>query len=149
MATTKETNLMGNSFFAWNKYILYFILYRFASQPPFPYDQDLLIIFLNSMVKHKIFWFFLLLCHCHVILTLTIKESRHPVAACKILSFFKFDFGLEAGAQLRSWRESACQGKSMLHGKNSPGITPYLQHCGSGTGQGKLERQNGEKVILI
>lgn len=34
--------------------------------------------------------------------------------------FFKFDFGFEAGAQLRSWRESACQGKSRLHGEKLP-----------------------------
>lgn len=93
------------------------------------------------------FWFLLLLCHCHIILTDT-EEPWQP-AACKILSIFKFDLGFEAGAQLRSWRESACQGKSLLHGKNSPGITPHLQRCGSGTRQGELGRRNSEEVILI
>lgn len=93
------------------------------------------------------FWFLLPPRHCHITVTDT-EKPRQP-AACKILSFFKFDFGFEAGAQLRSWRESACQGKSLLHGKKSPGITPHLQCCGSGTRQGKVGRWNGEELILI
>lgn len=98
------------------------------------------------------FWFLLLLCHCHIILTDT-EKTWQPAAPKKkkkksYLSL-SLNSGFEARAQLRSWRESACQGKSLLHGKNSPGITPHLQHCGSGTRQGKLGRRNSEELILI
>lgn len=66
------------------------------------------------------FWFLLLLCHCHIILT-DPERPRQPAAPKSYLffSFFflKFDFGFEAGAQLGSWRESACQGESLLLGK--------------------------------
>lgn len=108
-----------------------------------------------SLYKHhgealQGFWFLLLLCHCHITLD---RYRKAATASCfhnLIFSFFlKFDFGFEAGARRRSWRESACQGKSLLHGKNSPGITPHLQRCGSGTRRSKIGRQNSEKLILI
>lgn len=94
---------------------------------PFWYDQmhssQLFYIFLFFLSKQRgetlqAFWFLLPPRHCHITVTDT-EKPRQP-AACKILSFFKFDFGFEAGAQLRSWRESACQGKSLLHGEKVP-----------------------------
>lgn len=119
------------------------IVQWFLSQPLCSYDQEHFSLFFsvfsfsspqlpcNSMVKHyKPFDSH----YCCVTVTLFWQIQRG--IGCQLLSvffsfqffffffyppfFFKFDFGFEAGAQLRSWRESACQGKSRLHGEKLP-----------------------------
>lgn len=132
----------------------------FPLQPLVSYDQEhssrlfsTPTPHLNSMVKHyKAFDSY----YCCVTVTLFWQIQRGlgsqllPNLIFSFLFFLKFDFGFEAGAQLGSWRESACQGESLLLGKkNSPGITPHLQRRGSGTRQGKMGRGNSEKHILI
>lgn len=104
-----------------------------------------LFTYLNSMVKHSeaVDSYY-----CCVTVTLFWQIQKTLSSQLLVKSYLSLSLILVL-RQEHSWRESACQGESMLHGKNSPGITPHLQHYGSGTRQGKLGRWNSEEVILI
>lgn len=109
-------------FQGWN--ILYFLLHRFPSQPPFSYDQEHSSSFYFSppfpfspflSKQHgetlQGFWFLLLLCHCHIILTDTEKPQLPD--ACEILSFF---FSLSLILVLRQEHSSGVEGSQPARG---------------------------------